>query len=236
MDLAHATWTELSQVRAGPDAHETLLVPLGATEQHGPHLPFDTDTVVATGVARAAAGRASGLVVAPALVFGASGEHQGFPGTLSIGHDALRAVLVELGRSAAHTFARTVFVCGHGGNAPTVRQAADQLCREGRPAIAWFASVPGGDAHAGRTETSLMLALAPETVRPVRPVGNTTPLAELLDGLHLDGVRPHALDGVLGDATGASAAEGRRLLDGLVDALLELLRPGFSSTAPTPEG
>ncbi len=231
MDLASATWTDLAPGQAGPGAHDTLLVPLGATEQHGPHLPFATDTVIAIGVARAAAERASGLVVAPALVFGASGEHQGFPGTLSIGHDALLVVLVELGRSAARTFARTVFVCGHGGNMPTVKQAADQLCGEGRPTIGWFPAVAGGDAHAGRTETSLMLALAPEAVRPARPVGNRAPLAELLDGLQRDGLRPHAPDGVLGDATGASAVEGRRILDGLVETLLALLLTGAGASS-----
>ena len=84
---------------------------------------------------------------------------------MSIGHEALRLLLVELGRSAARWAGRLVFVNGHGGNVPTLVDAVRLLRYEGRDA-AWFACAPGGDAHAGRTETSLMLALDPACVRP----------------------------------------------------------------------
>jgi creatinine amidohydrolase len=77
----------------------TVLVPVGAVEQHGPHLPLDTDACVAAAVAARAAA-ATNLLVAPPVAYGASGEHEGFPGTVSIGHAALRLLLVELGRSA----------------------------------------------------------------------------------------------------------------------------------------
>ena len=96
-----------------------LLVPLGSTEQHGPHLPFSVDTDIAAAVAREAAERL-GAVVAPALAYGSSGEHQGFAGTLSIGQDALRLLLVELVRSARTWAARVVLIAGHGGNAPVL--------------------------------------------------------------------------------------------------------------------
>ncbi len=102
------------------DAEETtrriLLVPLGATEQHGPHLTLDTDTVIAMAWADAAAARIPALV-APALPYGSSGEHQSFAGTLSIGAPVLELVLVELARSARDRFDRIVFVAGHAGNA-----------------------------------------------------------------------------------------------------------------------
>ena len=104
----------------------TLIVPVGSTEQHGPHLPLDTDTRIAVAVAhRAAADR--GHLLAPAIAYGASGEHQGFPGTVSIGTAALRTVLVEYGRSACDWAGRLVFVNGHGGNTEALRDAVALL-------------------------------------------------------------------------------------------------------------
>jgi mycofactocin precursor peptide peptidase len=197
-----------------------LLVPLGSCEQHGPHLPLDTDARIAAGIAERAAASRLGVVVAPPLAYGSSGEHQSFAGTLSIGTDALRTVLVELCRSALPdppaTFAWVVLVNGHGGNTDAVRAALDVLAGEGRPVSAWWPSVAGGDAHAGRTETSLLLAIDPDVVGPQRPVGTTTPLAEILEPLRAGGVSAVSPDGVLGDATDASAAEGARLLGDLV--------------------
>ena len=216
--LGSRTWTELEE-------RATLLVPVGSLEQHGPHLPLDTDARVATAVARRAADAAPGVLVAPALAFGASGEHEAFPGTLSIGHEALRAVLVELGRSAGRWAARLVFVNGHGGNLPTVADAVVQLRAEGRDA-AWFGcGVAGGDAHAGRTETSLLLALAPELVRlDAASAGNTAPLAELLGELRSGGIAAVSPNGVLGDPAGATAEEGERLLGEMTDRLCAAVR------------
>ncbi|MEU4654868.1 mycofactocin biosynthesis peptidyl-dipeptidase MftE [Streptomyces sp. NPDC023723] len=198
-----------------PAAGTTVLVPVGSTEQHGPHLPLDTDTAIARAVAERAAGRLDGsVVVAPALAYGNSGEHAGFPGTVSIGHEALCAVLVELVRSLGLWATRTVFVNGHGGNGRSLDEAVMQMRLEGHE-VAWTGcDFPGSDAHAGHTETSVMLHLAPERVDThASAAGNTSPLAELLPALVAGGVRAVAPNGVLGDPTGASADEGRRLLD-----------------------
>ena len=94
-------------------------MPLGSCEQHGPHLPLGTDTIIATALADRLAARCPDIVVAPALAISASGEHAGFPGTLSIGTDTTAAVLVELARSADWA-AGIVLVNGHGGNADAV--------------------------------------------------------------------------------------------------------------------
>jgi mycofactocin system creatininase family protein len=213
--LGERTWTEVD----GP-APRTVLVPVGSLEQHGPHLPLDTDTRIAAAVARRAADGDPALLLAPPLAYGASGEHEGFAGTLSIGHEALRAVLVELGRSASARASRLVFVNGHGGNLPTVPAAVAQLRREGRD-VAWFGcAVPRGDAHAGRTETAILLALDPSAVRaPGWEPGNTAPLAELLPTLVRGGVAAASPNGILGDPRGATAQEGADLVAGMVGEL-----------------
>jgi len=225
--LGERTWPEI-------DGRPTLLVPVGSTEQHGRHLPLDTDARVAAAVATRAAsvtrpagaggpGRASGdVLVAPPVAYGASGEHEGFPGTVSIGHEALRLLLVELGRSAALWAGRLLFVNGHGGNVPTLVDAVRLLRYEGR-AAAWFACAPGGDAHAGRTETSLMLALAPALVGLDRGAGNPAPLGELLPAMRTGGIAAVSPNGVLGDPAGASAEEGERLLTSMTEALAAAL-------------
>jgi len=225
MDLGDRVWPEV-----GP---ATLLVPLGALEQHGPHLPLDTDARIAAVVARRAAAEDAALLVAPPLPYGASGEHEGFPGTLSIGHHALRAVLVELGRSAARWATRLVFVNGHGGNLPTVPDAVMQLRVEGRDAAWSPCVVSGGDAHAGRTETSILLALDPAAVRIAAAApGATAPLDELLPALRSGGVAAVSPNGVLGDPTGADAAEGERLLAEMTAAL----RTRLARWHPDPTG
>ncbi len=226
--LGERTWSELDD-----PSPRTVVVPVGSLEQHGPHLPLDTDARIAAAVARRAAAGDPALLLAPPLAYGASGEHQSFPGTLSIGHAALRAVLVELGRSAGTWASRLVFVNGHGGNLPTVPDAVAQLRDEGRDA-AWFGcAVPAGDAHAGRTETSILLALDPAVVHLGRmEPGNTAPLASLLPVLTRGGVAAASPNGVLGDPRGATAEEGEQLLAHMVHAL----RDRLARWAPDPRG
>ncbi|MGY1737362.1 mycofactocin biosynthesis peptidyl-dipeptidase MftE [Geodermatophilus sp. SYSU D00684] len=209
-DLAGAAWPELP-------ARPLLVVPLGSVEQHGPGLPFATDTVVAEAVARAA--DLDG-VLAPALPYGASGEHEGFPGTVSIGTEALTTLLVEYGRSACRWAGRLLVVNGHGGNLDALRRAVPLLRAEGRDAAWSPCGVPGGDAHAGRTETSLLLHVEPASVRSGALVaGVTTPIGDLLPRLRAEGVHGVSPTGVLGDPAGASAEEGARLLAGLAARL-----------------
>ncbi|MFC4000514.1 mycofactocin biosynthesis peptidyl-dipeptidase MftE [Prauserella oleivorans] len=197
-----------------------LAVPIGATEQHGPHLPLDTDTTIAAELCRRLAARVPDLLVAPALPYGSSGEHAGFPGTLSIGRRALELVLVELARSADH-FRGVVFVNGHGGNLVPLRDAVRLLRSEGRRVLAWSPSGSPDDTHAGRRETSVLLRLRPADVRSdVAEPGNTAPLSELMERLARDGVRAVSANGVLGDPAGASAAEGERLLTSWTESLV----------------
>ncbi|MFF0081865.1 mycofactocin biosynthesis peptidyl-dipeptidase MftE [Streptomyces canus] len=202
-----------------------VLVPVGSTEQHGPHLPLHTDSVIAESVARRLAYE-HGLL-APTIPYGASGEHAGFPGTVSLGHEALRAVLVETVRSLSLWAGRIVFVNGHGGNVATLDVALAQLRHEGHD-VAWLGcEAPGGDAHAGRTETSLMLHLSPDDVRPAEAVpGDTRPLTTLLPDLRALGVRAVSPSGVLGDPGGATASEGRALFGAMVSTAARLVTSG----------
>jgi mycofactocin precursor peptide peptidase len=212
-DLAGLTSAEAgAQAAAGA----LLAVPAASTEQHGPHLPLSTDTDLAVALCRRLAASRPGVLVAPAVAYGASGEHEGFAGTISIGQDALELLLVELCRSATRTFPRVLLVSTHGGNAAAVRRAARRLRGESRDVLAWMPAWEG-DAHAGRTETSLQLALAAHRVRLDRAErGNTRPLAELMPQLRRSSVRAVSPNGVLGDPAGASAAEGAVLLGALL--------------------
>src|SRR5690349_15510093 len=153
-----------------------VVVPVGSLEQHGPHLPLDTDTVIAQAVAAGVAERLGGWC-APPVAYGSSGEHQAFAGTTSIGTAVLTEVLVELARSVRSWASRLVLVNGHGGNLEAIRAAVAKLRHE-RHDISWLACAADGmDAHAGRAETALMLHLRPESVRlNLVEAGNTAPL------------------------------------------------------------
>lgn len=207
MQLGAATWTEIDR--------PVVVVPVGSCEQHGPHLPLYTDTVIATALADDLVQRRSDCVVAPAITVSASGEHAGFPGTLSIGTVAMTDVVVELVRSADWAVG-VVFVNGHGGNVTAMEQAAAVFAAEQRKVLVWWPIVPDSDPHAGQTETSLMLAIAPDEVRFERSVAG--PIPTMVD-LRRHGVRPLSASGVLGDPTGATAAEGVRTFEHLTTSL-----------------
>ncbi|MGW4092426.1 mycofactocin biosynthesis peptidyl-dipeptidase MftE [Nocardia sp. NPDC004750] len=219
--LADLTWPEAG---ARATAGAILAVAVGATEQHGPHLPLSTDTDIAAALcARLAAARAD-VLAGPAIPYGASGEHAGFPGTLSVGQAALELLVVELCRSATETFERILLVNWHGGNIEPLRRAEDLLRAESRDVRVYLPRFDG-DPHAGRSETALQLALAPERVHADRAAaGDTRPLAELLPLLRSGGVRAVSANGVLGDPAGATAAEGAALLDHLSADLLDRTR------------
>lgn len=195
----------------------SILIPLGSTEQHGPHLPLDTDTRIASAVALAVAGR-SGWLVAPAIAYGASGEHQSFAGTISIGTEALTMLLMEYGRSAADWAQRLAFVNGHGGNVDALQRAVSRLRAEGREAGWCPCACAGGDAHAGHTETSVLLHISPADVLTDRWLaGNGAPLPELLPSMRRGGVGAVSPIGVLGDPTTATEAEGGRIFAEMVE-------------------
>ena len=120
--LASATWPEIDQ-----SERRLLILPLGSTEQHGPHLPLDTDTVIAAALGQHLHQRFPQVGLAPAMPYGAAGEHKEFPGTLSIGTEAFTAVLVKFVRHASWSWQHVLVINGHGGNIEALAAATELL-------------------------------------------------------------------------------------------------------------
>lgn len=206
-----------------------VVLALGSWEQHGPHLPLDTDTVIIDTVVATSLmmlnEAASHFLVAPTIAITASDEHQGFAGTMSCGTEALAQSVIAICRSAR--WARGIcIVNGHGGNHDALTTIASALAHENITHSIW--SLPGyegGDIHAGHTETSVMLHIAPHSVHLERLTsGNTSSLHELLPTMREGGVHAVSDSGILGDATTASAEHGARVLDFYARHLVEHLR------------
>ena len=203
--------TQADEVRL---SRPVLVVPVGSWEQHGPHLPFDTDTRIALELSQRLTTLRSQTYLSPPLTITASGEHSGFSGTLSIGTETTTSMLIEIVRSA--TWCRgVIFVNGHGGNSQAIQAAKKILDHDQQNVLFWSPSgVSDTDSHAGHAETSVMLALSPFDVdMTLAESGNTQPLSQIIDALRTGGIRSVSQNGVLGDPTRATASDGFSLLD-----------------------
>jgi len=170
-------------------------------------------------------------VLLPSVYYSFNEHHIDFPGTIAVEGETIVRYVTDIGKSLAHHgFRKILLVNGHGGNIPAIKDAVAQLRAEGRQCHVWHAGLPASptglpaDAHAGRFETSVMLALAPDDVRlGAAAPGDTRPLAQLMPDLAARGVRAVSANGILGDPAGASADEGEQLLDLLVHGLSETI-------------
>jgi creatinine amidohydrolase len=216
------------------NGYDTAIIPLGATEQHGPHLPAGTDTFRAEALAARLAVALGRALIAPVIPIGCSEEHRGFAGTLSLRHETLAAILVDVGDSLARQgFRRLVFLSAHGGNGRALAMAVEELQRTKPEMVIWrsgslaesvemaltssdHAGIDPAEAgiHAGERETSEMLALRPDLVDMARAEpGYTGDMAAVLPTLQTSGVRPVSHNGVLGDPRRASAERGAFYLE-----------------------
>ena len=203
--------TQADEVRL---SRPVLVVPIGSWEQHGPHLPFDTDTRIALELSHRLTQARAQTYLSPPLPITASGEHSGFSGTLSVGTETTTSMLIEIVRSATWC-GGVVFVNGHGGNSPAIQAAKKVLDHDQQNVLFWSPSgVADTDTHAGHAETSVMLALAPfEVDMTLAKVGNTQPLAQIMNDMRAGGVRAVSSNGILGDPTRATATDGVKLLE-----------------------
>jgi creatinine amidohydrolase/Fe(II)-dependent formamide hydrolase-like protein len=232
--LARLVWPEIEARRP-----RLAIVPLGATEQHGPHLPLATDTLVADALAARLAARLGDAVALPALPIGRSIEHMSFPGTLDLSPETLAAVLTDTLRALARHGVTEAFVfSAHGGNVTTLRDALPALrtsvagvrvdaftdldaltSRLHDEARALGVTAEAAGHHAGEIETSIMLALHPELVRSAALAPGYVEPTRDAQAIFYPDLRLAAPSGTVGDPRGATATRGARYLAAWVDLL-----------------
>jgi creatinine amidohydrolase len=238
MDLADRTWPELGDYFA---EKSLALVPLGSTEQHGPHLPEGTDHRIAEALAREAAER-TGYLCTPTIPVGVSPHHRQFHGTMWVDPPAFRNYVESMSRNLAeHGIDRIIYVNAHGGNVEHLREVGRRL-REEEVLYAiewmWDESIPDliedlfeqPGPHGGPKETAMMLHIDRELVREDR-------LADARDGglteFGPESTRKHGArtfydsidnteNGVLGDQTDATPEKGKELFEAASDQLVQL--------------
>jgi len=221
------------QIEAGLGQTRTVILPVGATEEHGPHLPTFTDTIQALEVARAVAERRD-IFLAPALHYGVCRSTRGFPGTITVGHDALRAFVQDLLLSFCDSgFENILILTGHaGGQHMAALQEACQRALEERDLRVSLVSLfdliddkavqTPRDGHSGEIETSLMMIIRNDLVKS-QPDGHFPRKPRFLilkDVRHLMG------NGIMGNPALASPEKGRAFFEmavqGVIWALEEL--------------
>lgn len=233
MRLAEATWTDVRDVETN-----LAVLPVGSTEQHGPHAPLGLDSmtaeaIAAEGAARYEAERGTDVLVGPTIPVGIAEEHRRFDGTLWVSEDTFRAYVGETIESlASHGIDRIVAVNGHGGNVDALREVCGQVSRNGDAyavQYTWFNAVAFEDlGHAGPAETSVIRYLHPELIREDRTeaaaAGGAERWGEWVSGTNLDYDSDSFTDsGVVGDPREGDAELGAELLDAAAAALSELL-------------
>ncbi len=249
MPTRHLTHLSSPDIAALDKRVGVVILPVGAIEQHGAHLPVATDALLADGVLNAALARLDESVAAwrlPALSYGKSAEHARFAGTLTLRTETLQWVLRDIAAGIANAgFRRLAFFNGHGGNVAVLDSTARDIRRESglmtfclHPNL--YVEAPFEQSarerkfgiHAGEIETSLMLTLHPDLVDMRRAIAHFPDFPELPDApqLHLFGPASTAWltedwspSGVFGDATIASAAKGHAVLNAAADRLAALI-------------
>jgi creatinine amidohydrolase len=243
MQWSERTWTEL-----GPDlerAQAAALLPVGATEQHGPQLGCGVDSLIAEKLCAAVAERL-GVPALPTLPYGCSlGHSRRWPGTIALDPRTLIDVVEQVGRWAYHSGVRRLFlVNGHVTNAAPLRCAVEVLRAEHDDLMVALVNsaeisvrvsqahvADAADWHANDAETSLMLALAPALVRPDAIAAADDP-DRTTTSVFAHPVNRTSLNGVTGQPSLASVAKGRSLFEAMVDDLAERVARGMAERPP----
>lgn len=214
------SWTEVRDSDAS-----VALLPTGSTEQHGPHAPLGTDSLTAESIAEAAAEDAADAVCLPTVSVGVSEEHRAFDGTLYVSPDVFRGYVRETLESAGRWFDAAVAVNGHGGNVAALQEVCARVTRDDALHAAewtWWRALDRDDmGHAGRLETSLMEHLGELRSEPEDGVESWGSYVESSATAY--DVEEWTEDGVVGQASEASAALGEELFESSVDSLVKLV-------------
>ncbi|MDJ0706312.1 MAG: creatininase family protein [Leptolyngbyaceae cyanobacterium MO_188.B28] len=252
----YLTWQD---VDAMPDKENVVMIqPIGAIEQHGPHLPLVVDSAIGLGVLGQALHKLEPEVPAyalPPLYYGKSNEHWHFPGTITLSAQTLLAVLMEVAESVYRAgFRKLVWMNSHGGQPQVLEIAARDLHQKYEdflvfPLFTWRVPHNAGQfltdqekelgIHAGDAETSVMLSILPDQVRmekAVKEYPHGLPKDSLLS---MEGKLPFAWttrdlsrSGVLGDATVATKEKGEQILDSVSDGWVQVIRDIYRFQQP----
>ena len=243
-------WDMLTSVEIGDivaSGMDLAIFPVGATEQHGPHLATGTDTISPEEIAWRVSDR-TGAVVLPAMPFGLSlGHTTQWPGTISLHPQTLTQTMVEIGRWVVGSgFRKLIFLNGNGPNVPPLESARIQLryefprCRfrvltlfDATARLAEAYTRDAADLHANQGETSLLMHLRPEMVRPDLLVDEPDVSPGLIFSYDMPAT---TVSGVVGHARRASAEDGKNLTDLLVDDFEAIVRKALAEDWPTPPG
>ncbi|HEY8596955.1 MAG TPA: creatininase family protein [Thermomicrobiales bacterium] len=242
--LADLTWPEVGAALAA--GWDTIVTAVGSIEQHGPHLPLLTDTLIGEGLAAATVARLDRTLQGPTIPFGCSAHHMAFPGTISLDKAPFKALVHEYARSLAqHGFRLICLLPSHGGNFGPLRELVAEIGGKiGETRVVAYDDMNGflevlygsqrpfdvtparAGAHAGNAETALVLELRPDLAIMERAeegyVGEFGPEAQAL--IFREGMRALTQNGILGDARGADAERGRACLDALADHFADWVR------------
>lgn len=252
----YLTWTT---IQAMPNKENTVLIqPIGAIEQHGPHLPLIVDAAISTAVVGKALDQLGEEVPAyalPTLYYGKSNEHWHFPGTVTLSAQTLINLLMEVGESLYRSgFRKLVFVNGHGGQPQILEIVARDLHQKYEdfsvfPCFVW--NVPNLalelltpqeaelGIHAGDAETSLLLSLLPDQVRMQDAIAEYPAALPQNSLLSMEGRLPFAWttrdlsrSGVIGDPLPATAEKGDRILDSLATGWVQAIQDIYRFQQP----
>ena len=227
--------------------HDVVIVPVGSCEQHGPHLPLDTDAYDAFWLSMRAAEKAQCALVAPTVNYGVSSHHMDFPGTVTLSPHILEQTAYEVALSLLkHGFGKIVFENGHGGNSPALEAATQRIKNETNAFVAvdTVSLIPdiiekyvqgSHDAHAGEFETSTSLANREKAVvkaRIKKPILKLPPSKYTKIGLKEGGAKVYwgfrtkeiSEIGVIGDPTKASREKGEVAWKFAIERLADLLK------------
>lgn len=252
----YLTWTEIEQM---PNKENVVIIqPIGAIEQHGPHLPIAVDSAISLGVLGKALGQLDAQIPAyalPCLYYGKSNEHWGFPGTITLSATTLMSVIKEMAQSIYRSgFRKLVLMNSHGGQPQIMEIAARDIHQEHQdfavfPLFTWRVPHTAGELltakekesgiHAGDAETSIMLSLLPEQVNMSKAVTEYPQGLPTDSLLSMEGKLPFAWltkeltkSGVMGDATAASQEKGDLILKSVADGWVQVIQDIYNFSQP----